>query len=234
MKISSIICTSSLLLMSSFHSFAASPAKAFSYCDTGREWSSYGTSVKAKGPTHLLVNSSGVFRGDTGGTFTFGNLDFYVNESFYGNDRTDYAGDAYKTIPFNVKGIFSVSVVYDKIGRACSYVNVAVHDAPRINSSSLSGGSNITSTVASWIDPISKNGNTKSIIFSYRNLDYNSTQTYTVQSSSASTTKVFHPQYNGSYKVSVSVSDGTFAKGLTLGEVDYTGGQECRDCGNRN
>jgi len=236
MKVSPLINISILLLfVLPLDSYANNPLTPFNYCDTGRVWSSYGTSVKAKGPSYLLVNTSGRFRGDTSVTLTFGNLDFYVDSNFYGNDRTDYAGDAYKTIPFNEKGTFAISVAFDRLtGYACSYTEVVVHDAPLILNTSLTGGSKITSSISSSVDPLSKGSGVRDITYTFKGLDTSTTETYKFSSRSSSVTSSFIPRYNGEYRVSVSVSDGSYSDFKTTGIIYYSGGQQCTTCGDLN
>jgi len=96
--------------------------------------------------------------------------------------------------------------------------------------SSLYGGQSISTTVASSVDLYSKSKGLKNMTFTYVNIFYNTTETEKINSRDSTVTSTYHPQYNGEYKVSVRVSDGTFSDDTTLGYVMYTGGENCNTC----
>lgn len=220
----------SLLCISSFHSYAnvvnIPPSDIpFSWCETGRASTSGFAFIHAKGPTHQLVNTSAQFRGDSNNTHVFEDVNFYKSGILYRTDTSDIQGNAYANIAFNSKGRFAVSAVIS--GNACSYTQVQVHGAPNITNTTLSGGGTLTTTLKGNVDASSKGAGKKYITYTYRNVDFNITETFKVTSSAYTTTTKFHPRYNGEYRVSVSMSDGTFSDGTVLGLTRYSGGSDC-------
>jgi len=202
-------------------------------CKNGKAYLAGGEAlgyVKAKGPTHAIVNTKVEFTGDTNLGF-FEDIKFYYEADYYATDQANIQGVAYKTIPLNGLGVKWITATW---GSACSYTEVVVHNAPYIINTSLIGGSTITTSITSRVDSNSKGQGLRNITYTYKNLDYNMTETYKVSSSLSSVTTNFNPTYNGEYRVSVSLSDGLYYDGAILGTVYYGGGQECTSCGNIN
>jgi hypothetical protein len=187
------------------------------------------------GPDHVLQGVPTRFKYD-GSWFDWSSRWFTVRfgTSEFGSEvstTSNIDNNAYKYLTFHYT--HGPGLVWSR-GDGCMTKSVMVQKAPKITTTSLSGGPlNISATTNATLDYYSKNslsGVGQSVTFTYFNTDMNITYTKTVSGSSA----IFKPQTNGVYDVSASVSDGNFSTQVSLGTVLYNGGAGCSSCGNKN
>jgi len=224
-----------LFKLAVFSSFLSVPLSAFSeipppWCVedyspsildnfSGSKYVAIGVPVQYKADLQL---PNGIYR----------NVYFYSSEDGYiGDDNSGLEGNAYKNITFDQMSSIGSGKVWGEIDGYCVYKNVNVHTLPTGNAISLSGGSRIQATLSASIHTLSKNvveGNgSPGITYRFFNEIWRINEIKTTTSQSI----YYYPRYNGPYRVTATISDGTYSKTISLGSTFYTGGTSCNTCG---
>lgn len=185
----------------------------------GKSYVALGVPVRYKADLYL---PNGIYR----------NVYYYTSEDGYvGKDNSGFKGNAYKHVTFDQQDSIGNGKVWGEIDGECAYQNVNIHTLPTGNAISLSGGLSIRATISSSIHPLSKNvieGNGRpTITFRYVNENWRTVETKVTSSQSIN----YYPRYNGPYRVSATISDGTYSKTIRIGETYYNGGIHCNTCG---
>lgn len=118
-----------IAVSSAFSCFAAL-ADPVANCKEGRATSSAGyANLEAQGPSHVLLNSTRQYSGDSNWSLQFEYIDFYLNSQYLGDDEANLEGNAYKNITFSQLGLNKVFAVFS----FCSFKKVWVQREPSLN-----------------------------------------------------------------------------------------------------